>query len=74
MSNSKQAFDHLEERISNLIDHCQKLKQENERLKQMIADVESQRSHLVAKQTGAEDKVRRAIAQLEALGDLNDIA
>lgn len=71
MTNSTQALDHLEKRISELIEYCHTLKKENARLKQAIANVESQRSQLLESNESATEQVRQAIAQLEALGDLN---
>ncbi len=71
MANSTPALDHLEKRISELIEYCHSLKEENTRLKQAITNAESQRSELLENNANATEQVRQAIAQLEALGNLS---
>ncbi len=72
MANKTQdSLDLLEKRISELVEYCQTLKDENAKLKQAIADAEVQHTQLLSVYAGASEQVRQAIADLEAIGKLN---
>jgi len=71
MATMKHAIELLEKRISQLIEQCQSLKQENARLKQIISDDQQERAQLLAMHEGATQKVRLALAQLTQLGRLH---
>lgn len=65
MANSNEQLDRLENRISQLISQCQTLKDENARLAQEFAELDAQRTQLLARNEHASKQVREAVERLQ---------
>lgn len=70
MDNSTTDLVLLEQKVSELIDFCQQLKDENSKLKQKIADSEVEREQFLNNNEVASEQVRAAIEKLQSLGNI----
>lgn len=67
MANSIEQLDRLEKRVSELIDHCQSLREENTRLKREFAASDAQCTELLTKNENASKQVREAVETLQQI-------
>lgn len=64
---SAYALDKLENQISQLVSHCQKLEQENQALRQQLSSMREERSQLLQMNTLTGQKVDAMISRLKNL-------
>ena len=67
MANSIEQLNRLEKRVSELIDHCQSLREENTRLKREFAASDAQCTELLTKNENASKQVREAVETLQQI-------
>ena len=67
MTNSFEQLDRLEKRVSELIDHCRSLREENSRLKREIAESDARCTELLTKIENASKQVREAVETLQQI-------
>lgn len=54
----------LEQKISQLLGFCQRLRQENHTLRQELANEQNQKKHLSDKLSGAKDRLEHLLEQI----------
>ncbi|GGK84207.1 TIGR02449 family protein [Amphritea balenae] len=64
---SAYVLDKLENQISQLVSHCQKLEQENQALRQQLSSMREERSQLLQMNTHTGQKVDAMISRLKNL-------
>ena len=67
MANSIEQLERLEKRISELIDHCHSLREENTRLKREFAESDAQRTRLLTVKENASKQIREAVETLQQI-------
>ena len=67
MAISTAEFELLEQRISELIESCRMLKNENSELKQAIADAQAERSKLLDNNSEVRKHIQQAVTTLQGL-------
>lgn len=65
LANAIERLDQLEEKISELIDLCRSLREENTRIKREFAESDAQRAQLLTKNENASEQVREAVETLQ---------
>jgi len=64
---SEQIFEHLEQQVDRLVERCQRLQNENQKLLKREAEWKSERAQLLQTRDSTRSKVEAMISRLKAM-------